>query len=170
MDIKFSDLCILFETLSTTTRTANKLDRFRNFIDDYKQKARAVNGTDTKFNFYPVLRLILPQLDRDRGSYGVKEYKFARMIINMLCIPPRSQEALQLTNFRASSALKVRDLADAAYWILRKHFNVCNMSNITVEEVNNHLDAIAQKNANNEPSKCTFRLLLLSSMNLKSHH
>lgn len=51
-------------------------------------------------SFYPILRLLLPQLDRDRGAYGVKEHNLAKVYIRILGLPKEGHDASKLLNFR----------------------------------------------------------------------
>lgn len=50
--------------------------------------------------FYPVMRLLLPHLDRDRGPYGLKEHTLAQKYIKVLSIPKESVDAKKLLNYR----------------------------------------------------------------------
>ena len=47
---------------------------------------------------------MLPQLDRDRGSYGVKETMLAKLFVDMLKLGPNSADATRLKNYRAPTA------------------------------------------------------------------
>ena len=51
-------------------------------------------------SFFPVLRLLLPQLDRERGAYGIKEHNLAKIYIRILGLPKEGHDALKLLNFR----------------------------------------------------------------------
>lgn len=151
MDFRFKDLCSFFEAFSRISRGSEKGSYLRNFIQQCKDNFASSNKNkdDCSVSFYGLARLILPSLDRDRGPYGMKEYKFARVIIKMLCLPSKSPDAMQLANFRTSATMSVKDFADAAYYVLRKYF--ANSSDVTVEQIHKHLDAIADRNANNDP-------------------
>lgn len=154
MDFLFRDLCKFLDSFERISRGSEKGSLLRNFIEESKEKIATTNknNDNCSFSFYGLLRLIVPSLDRDRAPYGMKEYKFARVIIKMLCLPPKSPDAMQLSNFRTSATMSVRDFADAAYYVLRKYFT--NSSDVTIEEVHKLLDAIADCNANNDPRKC----------------
>lgn len=154
MDFLFKDLCKFFDSFVRISRGSEKGSFLRNFIQECKEKIATTNKDkdDCSASFYGLLRLIVPTLDRDRAPYGMKEYKFARVIIKMLCLPPKSPDAIQLSSFRTSATMSVRDFADAAYYVLRKYFTTS--SDVTVEEIHKLLDAIADSNANNDPRKC----------------
>lgn len=151
--IQFEQLYVLFETLCKTPQPAKKRELLRDFYKSFREKASALSKTcpDVNTSFYPVLRLIIPDADRERGPYGLRAIKFARVIINVLSLPPQSTDASRLTKFRTVGNSNVVDFADAAYSILRKKF--MNKKDVTIAEVNKSLDAIARKNADNEPRK-----------------
>lgn len=46
------------------------------------------------------MRLLVPQLDRDRGAYGAKENVLAKIYIRVMCLPPNGNDALKLLNYR----------------------------------------------------------------------
>lgn len=46
------------------------------------------------------MRLLLPQLDREREAYGIKEYTLAKTYIRILSLPPTGRDAMQLVDYR----------------------------------------------------------------------
>ena len=66
-------------------------------------RGKLLSGGDPG-DLYPVTRLMLPQLDRDRGSYGVKETMLAKLFVDMLKLGPNSADATRLKNYRAPTA------------------------------------------------------------------
>ena len=50
-----------------------------NIIERFISKWRQQVGSD----FYPALRLILPDKDRDRAMYGLKEKLIAKLLVQM---------------------------------------------------------------------------------------
>ncbi len=44
------------------------------------------------FNFF---RLMMPQIDRERGNYGIKEAGLAKMFSDALLLPPYESERLK---------------------------------------------------------------------------
>lgn len=51
-------------------------------------------------SFFPVLRLLIPQLDRERGAYGVKEHTLAKIYIQILSLPKDGGDAKKLLEYR----------------------------------------------------------------------
>lgn len=151
--VYFETLCKVFNKLRETTQPSKKRDILNDYIQNYKSQAVLLQKNDPSFDStcFPILRLILPNLDRDRAAYGVKSLKFAKIIIRILSLPPQGKESLNLLNFRSTGNSKIADFADAAYWVLRKRFT--KRKGITINDVNLHLDKIVQKNLDNDASK-----------------
>ncbi|KAF2895633.1 hypothetical protein ILUMI_10543 [Ignelater luminosus] len=147
--VKFNDLCKVFETICKAKKR-DKDSVLVDFIKTYKTQAEHLKATspNCSTSFYPVLRLILPQVERERGPYGLKEFTLAKRLIKILCLPPEGTEATRLTNSRTSGAQN-KDFADAAYWVLRKYFLVD--SKLSISDVNEYLDRIAENHGNNDP-------------------
>lgn len=60
------------------------------------------------------MRLLLPQLDKGRPAYGMKETALAKHYIEVLNIAKDSVDAKKLLNYRApASAKQVRRIEDA---------------------------------------------------------
>lgn len=158
MDITFNDVCAFLDIFTKISRGSEKSSCVRDYLHKCKEKIRLNNKNqdDCIASFYSLIRLILPTCDRDRAPYGMKEFKFSRIIINMLRLPARSTDAALLTNFRVLATISVRDFAEAAFYVLRKHYTTSSDHNITVSEVHKYLDAVADRNANNDPSKCLY--------------
>lgn len=151
--VYFETLCKVFNKIRETTQPSKKRDIVNDFIHNYKTCIVVLSKSDSVLDgtCFPILRLILPGLDRDRGAYGIKAVKFAKIITKILSLPPQSNESLQLINFRASdNSCKIADFADAAYWTLRRRF--WKRKGISISEVNSSLDKIVQKNTDNDAS------------------
>ncbi len=51
-------------------------------------------------SFYPVLRLLLPNLDRRRHPYNLKEGRLAQAYISALDLAPNAPDSERLTHWR----------------------------------------------------------------------
>lgn len=151
MDFLFKDLCATLEEFTRISRGSEKSSYLRNCVQTWKERISLndKHKEECSISFCSLLRLILPHYDRDRAPYGMKEFKFARTIIKMLCLPAQSTDAVQLYSFQANATMTVRDFAEAAYYVLRKYFTTS--TEVTIREIHRLLDVIAEKNANNDP-------------------
>lgn len=89
-ETKVSVLVSLFNWIQKTKPAAKKRSKFRKFLDTYCDSA----------DYFSALRLILPSLDRERGSYGLKESVLANCLIDALGMSKDSADAIRLLNWR----------------------------------------------------------------------
>ena len=54
--------------------------------------------------FFSVMRLLVPQVDKSRPAYGLKETALAKQYIDILNIAKDSRDAKKLLNYRAPTA------------------------------------------------------------------
>eukprot|EP01071_Lankesteria_metandrocarpae_P014434 Lankesteria_metandrocarpae@DN8450_c0_g1_i1.p1 len=86
----FSELCNMFEHLSKPlTKPAAKLKIVSKYLDLFDK---------TKHDIFPIIRLILPQLDRKRSAYNLKEVGLGRLFTEVLGLP--SAEGLKLRYYK----------------------------------------------------------------------
>ncbi|XP_034236101.1 DNA ligase 4-like isoform X2 [Thrips palmi] len=144
--MKFAQLCETFEKISH----APKAKKFK-ILNQLISACRESNNTLVP-SFFSLVRLLVPELDFERRNYGVKETKLANIYIRILCLSKNSQEANKLLKFRSATAgNSAGDFADVAFWILKR---ICGAGGeLTVDDVNGHLDKIASFNASGKP-KC----------------
>lgn len=80
----------MLEAMHRSRSAAEKRKKFRKFMD-YCCPPRL---------YFPALRLLLPSLDRQRGSYGLKESVLATSLVDALAMSRDSDDALRLLNWR----------------------------------------------------------------------
>ena len=95
MDVKFYDFCQLCERIRTSPRQ-KKLELLQNFIRNF----RANQKEQPDQSFFPIIRFLLPQLDRGRGAYGIKENSLSKLYVKVLCLPKNGADAQRLITFR----------------------------------------------------------------------
>ncbi|KAK9462546.1 ATP dependent DNA ligase domain-containing protein [Lipomyces oligophaga] len=97
-------------------------------------------------NVYPFFRLLLPNIDRERLSYGLKETALARLLIKAIGISPNADDAKALLNFRLPGAgLKsTGDFAERCYEIIQKRESLSDFGQLSIDEVNIKLDELSQ--------------------------
>lgn len=93
-ETKFSVMCSLFNWIQKSKSSTKKRSKFRKFLDTYCKPV----------DYFAAVRLILPSLDRERGSYGLKESVLATCIIDALGMSRESPDALRLINWRKGGA------------------------------------------------------------------
>lgn len=108
------------------------------------------------------MRLILPQLERERDAYGMKEHTLAKQYIDILGLGGSS--AQKLLNYRAPANKKGAsdssgDFASVAFFVLKSRLP--EKGTLTIVDVNNQLDKISLGHANKEKSQVKSALTFL---------
>ncbi|KAK5078865.1 DNA ligase (ATP) [Lithohypha guttulata] len=108
----------------------------RAIIERYISRWRRDVGDD----FYPAMRLILPDKDRDRSMYGLKEKVLAKYIIKILKIDKNSEDGYNLLNWKQpgqnSAAKKAGDFPGRVHEVISKRPFRTQPGDMTIDEVN----------------------------------
>lgn len=102
--------------------------------------------------FYPLLRLLLPDKERERSAYNLKEKKLGQLLVKVLSISKQSGDATKLLTFRAVNTSHGGDFGHVAYYVLKNRM-CTNSGTLTVGDVNNILDKIAVAEAGSKARK-----------------
>ena len=118
--VKFSNLCNLLERISKSQGAIAKQKLMTRFISDWRKTHKEVHANDPETapiipataadgqaisgaspvilqdSFYPILRLLLPQSDRERIAYGLKESKLGKHLVEVLSISKESDDGKKL--------------------------------------------------------------------------
>ena len=98
-------------------------------------------------DIYPAFRLILPDKDRDRPMYGLKERSIAKLIIKMLKIGPKTDDASNLLNWKLPSqtagGVVAGDFSSRCHVVLKKRPMRTEVGDMRIAEVNELLDKLA---------------------------
>lgn len=98
-------------------------------------------------DIYPAMRLVLPDSDRDRSVYRLKEQTIAKLLIKLMKISPRSDDGHSLLNWKvpgkSASSRMAGDFAGRCYEALKKRPLKTDPGEMRVGEVNVLLDKLA---------------------------
>jgi DNA ligase-4 len=118
--VKFSNLCNLLERISKSQGAIAKQKLMVRFISDWRKTHKEVHMNDPpapamttdaqtttgglsgasptimQDSFYTILRLLLPQSDRERIAYGLKESKLGKHLVEVLSISKDSDDGKKL--------------------------------------------------------------------------
>ncbi|KAF1322347.1 DNA ligase, partial [Globisporangium splendens] len=152
MKLSFAGCCRMLEAVEKTPKSDAKLRLV--FSDALRQE---LGGGD----MYPLLRLILPQLDRER-TYNLKEKKIAKIYIDVLGMASESKDAQKLEHFNDPTVVQskaVGDFAAVLYDILVYRSLAGNKKyQHTVGVVNELLDQLVKADDNAARKKVFMRL------------
>ncbi|XP_012578606.1 PREDICTED: DNA ligase 4 [Condylura cristata] len=147
--VPFADLCSTLERIQNSKVRAEKVRHFREFLDSWRRFHSALHKDqkDVTDSFYPAMRLILPQLERERMAYGIKETMLAKLYIELLNLPKGGKDALKLLNYRTPTGTRgdAGDFATVAYFVLKPR--CLQKGSLSVQQVNALLDSVASSNA-----------------------
>ncbi|KAI3951036.1 hypothetical protein MKW92_006920 [Papaver armeniacum] len=134
--VKFSVLCSLFNWMQRSKTSSKKRSKFRKFLDNFCK-----TGDD----YFGSIRLILPSLDRERGSYGLKESVLANCLIDAVGLSKDSEDAKKLINWRkggSKTGYNVGNFGLVAAEVLQRRQGMIS-GGLTIKELNNMLDRLA---------------------------
>jgi len=127
----------------------------RNIIHRFIANWRKQVGND----IYPAMRLIIPEKDRDRAMYGLKEKAIAKVLIKLTRIGKDSDDAKHMLNWKLPSQLHksststAGDFAGRCYEVLSSRQLKTEYGDMSIAEVNNALDKLSQVGAEGEQVK-----------------
>jgi DNA ligase-4 len=114
-----------------------------NIIQRFISRWRSEVGND----FYPALRLIVPDKDRDRPMYGLKERAIAKLLIKLLKIGSKTEDASNLLNWKLPSQSAASgvagDFPSKCHAVLKKRPMRNDVGDMRIAEVNELLDKLA---------------------------
>ncbi|XP_010545385.1 PREDICTED: DNA ligase 4 isoform X2 [Tarenaya hassleriana] len=135
-EVKFNVLVSLFNWIQKSKTSAQKRSKFRKFLDTYCKPS----------DYFAAVRLILPSLDRERGSYGLKESVLATCLIDALGISRDSPDAVRLVNWRkggtAKAGANAGNFALISFEVLQRRQGMAS-GGLTIMELNDSLDRLA---------------------------
>ncbi|XP_009359940.2 DNA ligase 4 isoform X2 [Pyrus x bretschneideri] len=154
-ETKFSVLCSLFNWMQKSKTSTLKRSKFRKFLDNFCKPA----------DYFSSIRLILPSLDRERGSYGLKESVLATCLIDALGIARDSEDALRLINWRkggAKTGANAGNFSLVAAEVLQRRQGLSS-GGLTIKELNDLLDRLAS--SENRAEKTSVLSTLINKTN-----
>jgi len=115
----------------------------QNIIERFISRWRQEVGND----IYPAFRLIIPEKDRERAMYGIKEKTIAKMFIVVMKINKDSEDGYNLLNWKQPGHTTVSkmagDFAGRCYEVISKRPMQKQAGDMSIGEVNDMLDKLA---------------------------
>ncbi|XP_054011340.1 DNA ligase 4 isoform X2 [Hylaeus anthracinus] len=160
--IEFKKLCNVLEEIKKS-RAAKKVEILEKFIQQCRNASDKLKTgcPDTDVSLFPIMRLILPHLERERGPHNLKEKSLANLYVRVFCLGKNSKDANYLIQYKSPTTKKISgtDFAEKAYQILRSRLPR-DSSGITIERINLFLNDISSRNEITQPKDETFKVLL----------
>jgi DNA ligase 4 len=115
----------------------------RNIIERFMSRWRNEVGDD----FYPAIRLIIPDKDRDRGVYGLKENAIGKLLVKLMKIDKNSEDGYNLLHWKlpgqTTASRMAGDFAGRCFEVLSKRPMRISVGDMRIAEVNKLLDQLA---------------------------
>ncbi|KAL5364118.1 putative DNA ligase [Aspergillus floccosus] len=128
----------------------NPLERRRDVIERFISRWRKEVGHD----IYPAFRLILPDKDRDRAMYGIKEKAIGKLLVKIMKIDKNSEDGFNLLNWKlpgqSAGSSMAGDFAGRCYDVISKRPMRTEVGNMSIEEVNEKLDRLSAASKEDE--------------------
>ncbi|KAI9852197.1 MAG: DNA ligase (ATP) [Thelocarpon superellum] len=116
----------------------------RSIIERFISRWRKEVGND----IFPAFRLILPEKDRDRPMYGLKEKAIGKLLVKVMKIDKNSEDGFNLLNWKlpghTAASRMAGDFGGRCFEIISKRPMRTTVGDMTITEVNDHLDRLAQ--------------------------
>lgn len=125
-------------------------ERRRVIIERFISRWRRDVGND----IYPAFRLIIPERDRDRAMYGLKEKAIGKILLKVLKIDRNSEDAQSLLNWKLPgltyASRMAGDFAGRCFEVISKRPMRSEVGAMSIEEVNDRLDKLSAASRENE--------------------
>ncbi|KAF9071362.1 DNA ligase 4 [Rhodocollybia butyracea] len=142
----FGVLVGLFERLSNE----RKQDKRRKHLNRWFEHYRTEVGND----LFPVLRLILPQKDRDRSAYGLKETNLAKVYLKLIGAKNSDDAGRQLLGWKKPTEKNKSsgDFPGVLFDVVYKRSSVLEGS-LTIAKLNEILDGLCKAMGNRDAQR-----------------
>ena len=122
----------------------------RDIITRFISRWRKEVGND----IFPAFRLIIPEKDRDRAMYGLKEKAIGKLLVKVMKIDKNSEDGFNLLNWKlpgqTAASRMAGDFAGRCYEVISKRPMRTEVGNMTIQEVNDRLDELAAASKEDE--------------------
>ena len=121
----------------------NPHDVRRSLIEQFISRWRLEVGND----IFPAFRLILPEKDRERPMYGLKEKTIAKLLIRVMKINKDSEDGFNLLNWKqpgqSTTSRMAGDFAGRCHEVIAKRPILIKVGDMSIGEVNSLLDDLS---------------------------
>lgn len=122
----FEVFCKYMEKSTVLPGPKKKKESLKTFIENWICRYNRLPDRNIQIaagigSLYPILRLIIPAVDRQRAAYGIGEAVMARLFIKSFGLAPKGPDAQRLQNShnqRITGCKGKTDLADVVFKVL----------------------------------------------------
>ncbi|OAT12454.1 DNA ligase 4, variant [Blastomyces gilchristii SLH14081] len=125
-------------------------ERRRDIIQRFISRWKKEVGDD----IFPAFRLIIPEKDRDRAMYGLKEKAIGKLLVKVMKIDKNSEDGFSLLNWKVPgqsfASRMAGDFAGRCFEVISKRPLRTEVGDMTIEEVNEQLDKLSAASKEDE--------------------
>ena len=154
----FADVCELFEAIREVNHTGYRGSaRKRELLTRFFEHKTRVPEHEPRVGSFDLYRLMLPNIDKERGTYNLKEAALARCVGAALGLKRHeSPDFLKLEGWRKSGS---GDFAQTVFEVVRNHRPERGVRRCTVGDVNAALDRLSKSRGADEKTAVMRALL-----------
>ncbi|XP_013133250.1 PREDICTED: DNA ligase 4 [Papilio polytes] len=161
-EVLFEDVCTMLDSIAKAKKKYEKITILTNYVDDFRLKVAQITEPKDP-SFYPILRLLLPGLEKER-SYNLREKRLGSKLVQALAWDEKSSGSQKLLNYRANNRNQ-KDFATVVCEELR--YTVSEKSILTVGNINEILHKIANVENGKPPTLEHVLTSVLKRINVK---
>ncbi|TIB77047.1 hypothetical protein E3Q23_01510 [Wallemia mellicola] len=136
--MKFNQLVSFFDNISTEKDTLKRSRKLEKLFDYHRKQF----GND----FYNLLRLMIPERERERSMFGIKEAVLAKIYVELLALSKDHKDGHRLLSWKAPTAgnFVSGDFASVLVDVMKNRVSYERKSEFTIDEVNDKLDQLSR--------------------------
>ena len=156
--LRFADVCELFEAIREVNHTGHKGNiKKRTLLNRFFEHKTRIPDDQPRIGSFDLYRLMLPNIDKERGTYNLKEAALARCVGSALGLKRHeSPDFLKLEGWRKSGS---GDFARTVFELVAHHRPTNGVARHTVGDVNAALDRLCAARAADEKAAVMRALL-----------
>lgn len=148
--LKYSQLVSFYQNISNERVKSRKYLKVEKFFQFHRDNV----GND----FYALLRLLLPERERERNFYGIREVIIAKIYVDILGIDKQSQTAKSLLNCNwklpttsdNDDNINGTDFPNVLYKVVKSRLSITKQSNLNIDDINTYLDRLSTAKSYND--------------------
>ena len=154
--VSFRALCEVLDRIATSV--GGKKEQMQ-YVENLWRRLRAASAAPSEH--HQLLRLLMPQLDSKRATYGLKESKIARFYVELLGLSEHSPDAVRFKNWKdpSKSTVDTTAFSDAVYVMLVKRGFCGEGRGISIAECNAMLDSLSAADGIDQRKQIFMQLL-----------
>ncbi|TIA90558.1 hypothetical protein E3P99_01513 [Wallemia hederae] len=136
--MKYAQLVNFFDNISAEKNVAMRYLKLVKLFDYHREHY----GND----FYNLLRLMIPERERERHMFGIKETVLAKIYVELLGLSKKHRDGERLLTWKAPTATHTvsGDFASVLIDVMKTRVSYEHPSDFTIDQVNERLDALSR--------------------------